>query len=83
MKIEAFSMQKEFKLHYNNTYAKGVTIDDSLISLQERLEMSPDFIWKIFKVPNSKKVILTFWDANVPNYLGENIRTGMTLQTQT
>ena len=38
--------------------------------------MSPECVWKVFKVPNSKMVILTFKDTNIPNYVHfENIRT--------
>ena len=74
MKIEA----REIKSHYNFSYAKGVTFDDNIYDFteQEILEMSPNSVWKIFKLPNSKVVILTFGDTIVLNYIHfGNIRT--------
>ena len=78
MKIEANSLLKEIKPHYNFSYAKGVIFDSNVydFSEEEILEMSPDSVWKVFKVPKSKMVILTFEDTSVPNYVHfENIRT--------
>ena len=78
MKIETKSMLKKIKPHFNFSYAKGVIFDDNVYDFteQEILEMSPDCVWKVFKVPNSRMVILTFEDTNVPTYIYyENIRT--------
>ena len=78
MKNESSSMLREIKPHYNFSYAKGVIFDENVydFSEQEILEMSPEFVWKVFKVPNSKMVILTFKDSFVPDYIYfENVRT--------
>ena len=78
MKTEADNLLKEIKPHFNFSYGKGVVFDENVyeFSEQEILEMSPDTVWKVFKVPNSKMVILTFVDANVPYYVHfESIRT--------
>ena len=62
LKIPSDSILKEIKPHYNFSYAKGVLFNQDLSELPEEeiLDMCPSQIWKVFKVPRSNMIILTF-----------------------
>ena len=78
MKIDTDSILYEIKPHYNFSYGKGVIFDDNVYDFteQEILQMSPNCVWKVYKVPKSKMVILTFEDSNIPSEIYfENIVT--------
>ena len=53
---------KEVKPHFTFSYAKGVIFNRDLYELpqEEILELCPPEVWKVFKVPNSTMIILTF-----------------------
>ena len=56
------------KPHYNFSYAKGVIYNRDLHDLDEEeiLDMCPSKVWKIFKVPRTSMIILTFDDDYLP-----------------
>ena len=78
MAIDRGSILKQIKPHYNFSYGKGVVFNEHLyeFSEDEIIQMSPDTVWKVFKVPNSKNmIIVTFKNSDVPSHLYfENIR---------
>ena len=66
-KIETNSMLKEVKPHLYSPMPKELSLMIMFdFTEQEVLEMSPEPVWRVFKVPKSKMIILTF--LNVPNY---------------
>ena len=72
MKLEQDSMLKEVKPHFAFSYAKGIVFDQDLheFSNSEILAMSPHSVWKVFKVPRTKSmIVVTFVDDNLPSYL--------------
>ena len=68
LKLDQNSLIKEVKPHYNFSYARGVIFNDDIYELtdQEILEMCPEKVWKVFKVPRSSMIILTFVNAELP-----------------
>ena len=62
MNLESDRMLKQVKPHYNFSYVKGVIFNDDVydFSEEEILEMCPDYICKVSKVPRSSMIILTF-----------------------
>ena len=62
LNLESGSMLKQVKPHYNFSYVKGVIFNEDVydFSTDEILEMCPDYVYKVFKVPNSRMIILTF-----------------------
>lgn len=78
MKIEPNSVVKEIKPHYSFSYAKGVIYDRNVYEFTEEeiLDMSDACVWKVFKVPNTNLVTVTFKNSKIPPYLHfENIRS--------
>ena len=67
MEISQDDIIKEVKPHYNFSYGKGVAFNEDLYEFDEEviLEMCPEDVWKVFKVPNSSMIILTFIDSTV------------------
>ena len=68
LKLEPEEIIKEVKLHYNFSYAKGVVFNEDIYELDEEeiLEMCPEVVWKVFKVPRSSMLILTFVNSFLP-----------------
>ena len=69
MKLDTKSLVKGVKPHFTFSYAKGVLFNDDIYELSENeiLTMCPDNVWKIFKVPKSNMIVLTFMDSIVPH----------------
>ena len=68
MKLDTKSLVKGVKPHFTFSYAKGVLFNEHIYELSEKeiLTMCPDNVWKIFKVPKSNMIVLTFMDSIVP-----------------
>ena len=60
---------KAVKPHYDFSYAKGVVFNQDMYDLDEKeiLEICPDVVWKVFKVPHSSMIILTFVNSHLPS----------------
>ena len=69
MKLDTKSLVKGVKPHFTFSYAKGVLFNEDIYELSENeiLTMCPDNVWKIFKVPKSNMIVLTFMDSIVPH----------------
>ena len=69
MKLDTKSLVKGVKPHFTFSYAKGVLFNEDIYELSENeiLAMCPDNVWKIFKVPKSNMIVLTFMDSVVPH----------------
>ena len=69
MKLDTKSLVKGVKPHFTFSYAKGVFFNEDIYELSENeiLTMCPDNVWKIFKVPKSNMIVLTFMDSIVPH----------------
>ena len=69
MKLDTKSLVKGVKPHFTFSYAKGVFFIEDIYELSENeiLTMCPDNVWKIFKVPKSNMIVLTFMDSIVPH----------------
>ena len=69
MKLDTKSLVKGVKPHFTFSYAKGVFFNEDIYKLSENeiLTMCPDNVWKIFKVPKSNMIVLTFMDSIVPH----------------
>ena len=69
MKLDTKSLVKGVKPHFTFSYAKGVLFNKDIYELSENeiLTMCPDNVWKIFKVPKSNMIVLTFMDSIVPH----------------
>ena len=69
MKLHTKSLVKGVKPHFTFSYAKGVLFNEDIYELSENeiLTMCPDNVWKIFKVPKSNMIVLTFMDSIVPH----------------
>ena len=69
MKLDTKSLVKGVKPHFTFSYAKGVLFNEDIYELSENeiLTMFPDNVWKIFKVPKSNMIVLTFMDSIVPH----------------
>ena len=68
LRLEQEGIIKEIKPHYNFSYVKGVIFNEDIHELTEDeiLEMCPEEVWKIFKVPRSSMIILTFKNSVLP-----------------
>ena len=68
LKLDENSLIKEVKPHYNFSYARGVIFNDDIYELpdHEILEMCPEGVWRVFKVPRSSMIILTFINSELP-----------------
>ena len=62
LRIDPEGLLKEVKPHFNFSYAKGVIFNEDIYDMpdDEILDMCPEEVWKIFKVPRSSMIILTF-----------------------
>ena len=69
MKKDSECIIKEIKPHFMFSYAKGVIFNEDVhgLSEEEILEMCPDNVWKIFKVPRSSMIVITFVNSTLPN----------------
>ena len=69
MKLDTKSLVKGVKPHFTFSYAKGVFFNEDIYELSENeiLTMCPDNVWKIFKVPKSNMIVLTFMDSIAPH----------------
>ena len=69
MKLDTKSLVKGVKLHFTFSYARGVLFNGDMYELSENeiLTMCPENVWKIFKVPQSNMIVLTFMDSVVPH----------------
>ena len=69
--IEPDGMLKEIMPHYSFSYVKGVLFNQDLYELPEEeiLNMCPSNVWKIYKVPKSYMIILTFHNDVLPDYI--------------
>ena len=68
LKLDENSLIKQVKPHYNFSYARGVIFNEDMYELpdHEILEMCPESVWKVFKVPRSTMIILTFVSSELP-----------------
>ena len=59
LRLDPEGLVKEIKPHFNFSYARGVIFNEDLHELTEKdiLEMCPEMVWKIFKVPRSSMII--------------------------
>ena len=71
MKLDTKSLVKGVKPHFTFSYARGVPFNEDMYELSENeiLTMCPENVWKIFKVPRSNMIVLTFMDSVVPHEL--------------
>lgn len=69
--IEPNDMLKAVRPHMSFSYVKGVIFHRDLydFSEEEILDMSPNFVWKVFKVPRTHMIIVTFKNSFLPDYL--------------
>ena len=69
MKLDTKSLVKGVKPHFTFSYAKGVFFNEDIYELSENeiLTVCPDNVWKIFKVPKSNMIVITFMDSIVPH----------------
>ena len=69
MKLDTKSLVKGVKPHFTFSYARGVVLNEGMYELSENeiLTMCPENVWKIFKVPRSNMIVLTFMDSIVPH----------------
>ena len=70
-KLDPEGLIKDVKPHFNFSYARGVVFNEDIYELtdEEILDMCPDVVWKIFKVPRSSMIIFTFINSNLPSEL--------------
>ena len=68
LRLDPEGLVKEIKPHFNFSYARGVIFNEDLHELadDEILDLCPEMIWKIFKVPRSSMIILTFVSSVLP-----------------
>ena len=68
MAKDSEGMIKAIKPHYTFSYARGVIFNEDVHDLPEEeiLEMCPDNVWKIFKVPRSSMIVITFVNDILP-----------------
>ena len=68
LRLDPEGLIKEVKPHYNFSYVKGVIFNDDMYELDEEeiLEMCPKVVFKVFKVPRSSMIILTFINSYLP-----------------
>ena len=68
LRLDPEGIIKQVKPHYDFSYAKGVIFNEDLHDLDEEeiLQMCPDVVWKVFKVPRSSMIILTFINSYLP-----------------
>ena len=66
---EADSLLKSVKPHFGFSYAKGVIFSEDLYDFDEKeiLVMCPESVWKIFKVPRTSMIVLTFTNSEIPH----------------
>ena len=71
LKTGAEGLLKEIRPHFSFSYTKGVVFSRDLYELPEDeiLGMCPDNVWKVFKVPKSSMIILTFNNDHLPFYV--------------
>ena len=71
LKVDQGGLIKEVKPHFTFSYARGVIFNEDIYDLSEEeiLDMCPEYVWKIFKVPRSSMVILTFVNADLPQQI--------------
>ena len=71
LKTDGDSVIKEVKPHYNFSFAKGVIYNRDLYDLSEEeiLEMCPINVVKVFKIPRTFMIVLTFHDEVLPHYI--------------
>ena len=70
-KLDPEGLIKDIKPHFNFSYARGVVFNEDIYELpdEEILDMCPDVVWKIFKVPRSSMIIFTFINSSLPSEL--------------
>ena len=71
LKIEQEGVLKEIKPHFNFSYAKGIIYNQDMYELPDReiLEMCPSNVLKVFKIPNSFMIVLTFHNDFLPPHI--------------
>ena len=71
MSVTNDAMIKDIKPHLSFSYGRGVIFDRDLYEFDESeiLEMSPQSVCKVKKIPNTNMIILTFEDAEVPSHV--------------
>ena len=71
LRVEPDSIIKEIKPHYNFSYAKGVIFNRDLYDLPEDeiLEMCEDKVWKVYKIPRSSMIVVTFRSEMLPPHI--------------
>ena len=69
LKTEQDSMIGKVTPHYNFSYARGVIFNRDLYELEkeEILGMCPLYVTKVFKIPKSSMIILTFHNDYLPH----------------
>ena len=71
LKTKEGEMKVSIKPHLNFSYGRGVIFNKDLydFSEEEILDMCPDKVWKVSKVPRTSMIVLTFNDNEVPSHL--------------
>ena len=71
MKIDNDNVVEKISPHLNFSYGRGVVFDKDLYDFTEGeiLNMFPQSVWKVKKVPNGNMMIFYFEDSNVPSHI--------------
>ena len=71
MKIDDGEMLEDIKPHLNFSYGRGVIFNKDLYDFKEDeiLDMCPKEVWKVHKIPNTKMIIITLDESNVPSHV--------------
>ena len=69
LRLDPNGLIRAVKPHYNFSYGKGVIFNEDIYELEddEILDLCPKEVWKIFKVPRSSMIILTFINPDLPS----------------
>ena len=71
MNIDNDEVVEKISPHLNVSYGRGVVFDRDLYDFTEGeiLDMCPQSVWKVKKVPNGYMMIFHFGDSNVPSHI--------------
>lgn len=71
MNIDNHDLIKEINAHFNFSYGRGVIFDRDLYEFSENeiLEMCPNNILKVNKIPGTNMIIITFNSPDVQDYI--------------
>ena len=71
MNIANDDLVEKISPHQNFSYGRGVVFDRDLHDFNEGeiLNMCPQSVWRVKKIPNGSMIILYFEDSNVPSHI--------------